>query len=100
MFKLPSLSTLVPNVATGLILSVTGIISWKLISFLQWIAYKILPSLVEQAVVLAGAVAVFYYAAVAFQFLNDIAGRSVGSFLPEKATQPAAATEKPAEPTE
>jgi hypothetical protein len=63
---------------------------------LQWLAYKILPNLLEQAVVVVGAFAIFYYAAVVFQLLNEIANRSVGSIFPTKA--PAATTTDSADP--
>jgi hypothetical protein len=97
MNKLPSISTLVPNVSTGIILSITGIISWKLILLLQLIAYAILPTLVEQAAVVIGALAIFYYATIAFQRVNEIASRSVGSVISTKASSTSAEPSSPAD---
>lgn len=91
MKKIPSLNSLVPNITFGILVLLVGAISWKLILVVQWLADKILPNLLEQAVVVVGALAIFYYASVGFQLANEFANRAVGSILPSKASASSAA---------
>lgn len=80
MKKFPPLETLVPNITTGILVFLLGVMSWKIVLAFQWLAKVILPfTLLEQAVALVGALAIFYYTAVAFQYLNGFASRQVGA---------------------
>jgi hypothetical protein len=98
MKKLPPINSLIPNITFGILVFLIGTISWKFVLALQWLAYKILPNLLEQAVVVVGALAIFYYTAIVFQLANELANRSVGSIFPAKKPAATAAGSQPSDP--